>query len=154
MRQATGLPVIAAGGIMDGRGVAAALALGAVAAQMGTAFLLSDQSAVSTPWRRAIETAPDDPTRLTRAFSGRYARGIENDFMRQLRPVEREVPAYPVQNRLTQALRAGSAKLDDPEAISLWAGQAVGLAEAGDAAVLVRRWWDEARAVARQLAAR
>ena len=154
VRQATGLPVIAAGGIMDGRGVAAALALGAVAAQMGTAFLLSDQSAVSTPWRRAIETAPDDPTRLTRAFSGRYARGIENDFMRLLRPVEREVPAYPVQNRLTQALRAGSAKLDDPEAISLWAGQAVGLAEAGDAAVLVRRWWDEARAVARQLAAR
>jgi nitronate monooxygenase len=154
VRQATGLPVIAAGGIMDGRGVAAALALGAVAAQMGTAFLLSDQTAASKPWRRAIETAPDDPTRLTRAFSGRFARGIENDFTRTMRPMEREVPAYPVQNRLTQALRAGAARLDDPQAMSLWAGQAVRLAEPGDAGDMVRRWWDEAKTVARELSER
>ena len=108
---AVDLPVIAAGGIMDGRGVAAALALGAVAAQMGTAFLLSDETAISTPWRsRAIETAPDDPTRLTRAITGRHARGIETRFMRQMRPVEAEVPAYPVQNRLTQPMRAAAAR--------------------------------------------
>jgi nitronate monooxygenase len=154
VRQATGLPVIAAGGIMDGPGVAAALALGAVAAQMGAAFLLSDQSAISAAWRRAIEAAPDDPTRLTRAFSGRFARGIENRFMREMRPVEREVPAYPVQNRLTQALRAGAAKQDDPEAISLWAGQGIRLAEPGDAGAMVQRWWGEAKDVARVLAAR
>src|SRR5690606_2404607 len=62
IRAAVDLPVIAAGGIMDGRGVAAALALGAAAAQIGTAFLLSDQTAISAPWRRAVEAAGDDPT--------------------------------------------------------------------------------------------
>ena len=139
------LPVIAAGGIMDGRGVAAVLALGAVAAQMGTAFLLADQTMVSKPWRRSIETAKDDPTRLTRAFSGRYARGIENDFMRQMRPVEQAVPAYPVQNRLTQPLRAAAAARDDPQVLSLWAGQAVKLAGPGDAGDLVEQWWSQAK---------
>ena len=154
VRRAAAVPVIAAGGIMDGRGVAAALALGAAAAQMGTAFLLADQSMVSPPWRRAIETAEDDSTRLTRAFSGRYARGIENDFMRRMRPVEHAVPAYPVQNRLTQPLRAGAAKAGDTSVMSLWAGQAVTLAEPGDAGVLVQRWWAEAKTVAQEVAAR
>lgn len=152
--QATGLPVIAAGGIMDGRGVAAALALGAVAAQMGTAFLLTDQTAASSAWQRAARTASDDPTRVTRAFSGRYARGVENDFMRRMRPIEDEVPAYPVQNRLTQPLRAAGARMDDPEVISLWAGQGVKLASPGDAGALVEQWWAQAQAVARNLAAR
>ncbi|HEX5379008.1 MAG TPA: nitronate monooxygenase [Phenylobacterium sp.] len=154
IRAAVDLPVIAAGGIMDGRGVAAALALGASAAQMGTAFLLSDQSTVSRPWRRALETAPDDPTRLTRAFTGRHARGIENRFMRELRAVEGEVPAYPVQNRLTQALRAAAARADEPDLVSLWAGQGVRLAQAGDAGAQVKAWWEEARAASRGLAAR
>ena len=154
VRRAAAVPVIAAGGIMDGRGVAAALALGAAAAQMGTAFLLADQSMVSPPWRRAIETAEDDRTRLTRAFSGRYARGIENDFMRQMRPVEADVPAYPIQNRLTQALRAGAAKAGDASVLSLWAGQAATLAEPGDAGALVQRWWAEAKTVAQEVAAR
>ena len=154
IRAAIDLPVIAAGGIMDGRGVAAALALGAAAAQMGTAFLLANQTAVSEPWRRALEAAGDDPTRLTRAFTGRHARGIENRFMREMRGVEDEVPAYPMQNRLTQALRAAAAKADSPEMISLWAGQAVGLAKPGDAGEMVRGWWGEARATARALHAR
>jgi nitronate monooxygenase len=154
VRRTAAVPVIAAGGIMDGRGVAAALALGAAAAQMGTAFLLADQSMVSPPWRRAIETTDDDRTRLTRAFSGRYARGIENDFMRQMRPVEAEVPAYPIQNRLTQSLRAGAAKAGDASVLSLWAGQAVTLAEPGDAGALMQRWWAEAKAAAQEVAAR
>jgi nitronate monooxygenase len=154
VRRAAAVPVIAAGGIMDGRGVAAALALGAAAAQMGTAFLLADQSMVSPPWRRAIETTEDDRTRLTRAFSGRYARGIENDFMRQMRPVEAEIPAYPIQNRLTQALRAGAAKAGDASVLSLWAGQAATLAQPGDAAAMVQRWWAEAKTVAQEVAAR
>jgi nitronate monooxygenase len=151
---AVDLPVIAAGGIMDGRGVAAVLALGAKAAQMGTAFLLTDQATTSAPWRRAIAQAPDDPTRLTRAFSGRFARGIENRFMREMRAVERDVPAYPVQNRLTQPLRAAAAAAGDAEMLSLWAGQAVKLAGPGDAETLVRRWWSEAQAASRALAAR
>ncbi|HEX4179330.1 MAG TPA: nitronate monooxygenase [Caulobacteraceae bacterium] len=145
IRAAVNLPVIAAGGIMDGRGVAAALALGAVAAQMGTAFLLADQTMVSAPWRRSIETAKDDPTRLTRAFTGRYARGIENEFMRRMRPLEHAAPDYPVQNRLTQPLRAAAAARDDPQALSLWAGQAVKLAAGGDAGALVEQWWSEAK---------
>lgn len=154
VRRAVSIPVVAAGGIMDGRGVAAALALGAVAAQMGSAFLLADQSMASPPWRRAIETAADDPTRLTRAFSGRHARGIENDFTREMRPIENEVPAYPVQNRLTQPLRSAAAKVGDTSVMSLWAGQAVKLAEPGDAGALVQRWWAEAKAVAGELSAR
>jgi nitronate monooxygenase len=152
--RAVPVPVIAAGGIMDGRGVAAALALGAAAAQMGSAFLLADQSMVSPPWRRAIETAEDDSTRLSRAFSGRHARGIENDFMRRMRTVEGDVPAYPIQNRLTTPLRSAATKADDTSVMSLWAGQAVTLAEPGDAGALVQRWWAEAKAVAREVAKR
>jgi nitronate monooxygenase len=154
IRQAVDLPLIAAGGIMDGRGVAAALALGADAVQMGTAFLVSDQTAISVPWRRAIETAGDDPTRLTRAFTGRHARGIENRYMREMRGVENEVPAYPIQNRLTQPLRAAAAAAGEPDMISLWAGQGVRLAQGGDAGELVRRWWREAGEAAQSLAQR
>jgi nitronate monooxygenase len=148
------LPVITAGGIMDGRGVAAALALGAKAAQMGTAFLLSDQATTPAPWRQAVEAAPDDPTMLTRAFSGRYARGLENRFTRDMRAVESDVPAYPVQNRLTQPLRAAATKAGEADLISLWAGQAVRLARRGDAGDMIRAWWAEAQVVARDLAVR
>jgi nitronate monooxygenase len=154
IRAAVDLPVIAAGGIMDGRGVAAALALGASAVQMGTAFLLADEATTPAPWRRAIGEASDDPTRLTRAFSGRHARGIENRFMRLMHGVQDDVPAYPVQNRLTQPLRAAATQADDPELLSLWAGQAVRLAQPGRAADLVRRWWAEAGEAAGAVAAR
>ena len=154
IRAAVPLPVIAAGGIMDGRGVAAALALGASAVQMGTAFLLADEATTPAPWRRAINEASDDATRLTRAFSGRYARGIENRFMRLMHGVQHDVPAYPVQNRLTQPLRAAAAQADDPELMSLWAGQAVRLAQPGRAADMVRRWWAEAGEAAEAVAAR
>jgi nitronate monooxygenase len=154
IRQAVDLPVIAAGGIMDGRGVAAALALGAAAAQMGTAFLLADEATASKAWQGAVADALDDPTRLTRAFTGRYARGIENRFMREMRPVEAEVPAYPVQNRLTQPLRAAAAQAGQPDMISLWAGQGVRLARRAGADDLVRTWWNEAKLAAKDLAAR
>jgi nitronate monooxygenase len=150
---ATGLPTLAAGGIMDGRGVAAALALGAAAVQMGTAFLLADEATISPPWRGALEAADDDPTRLTRALTGRHARGLETRFMREMRAVENEVPAYPVQNRLTQPLRAAAAAAGDADLLSLWAGQGVKLARPGRAADLVAQWWDEAKATAQALAA-
>ena len=154
VRAAVDLPVIAAGGIMDGRGVAAVLALGAAAAQMGTAFLLAEEATTSAPWRRAVASAGDDATRLTRAFTGRYARGMENRFMRLMHGAQDDVPAYPVQNRLTQPLRAAATQADDPELISLWAGQGVGLARPGRAEEMVRRWWAEARDAATELAAR
>ena len=152
--QAVDLPVVAAGGIMDGRGVAAALALGACAVQMGTAFLLADEAIIGPTWKQAIGAAGDDATRLTRAFSGRYARGIENRFMRELRAHEEDVPAYPVQNRLTQPLRAAAEKAGDPEMISLWAGQGVTLAQPGAAGEMVRRWWAQAQSTAQELAVR
>ncbi|TAJ74719.1 MAG: nitronate monooxygenase [Phenylobacterium sp.] len=154
IRAAVDLPVVAAGGIMDGRGVAAGLALGAAAVQMGTAFLLADEAVTSRPWRRAAEVATDDPTRLTRAFTGRHARGIENRFMRLMHGVQDDVPAYPVQNRLTQPMRAAAAKADDPELLSLWAGQAVRLARPGRAGDMIRAWWAEAAEVADAVAAR
>ncbi|WP_091740345.1 NAD(P)H-dependent flavin oxidoreductase [Phenylobacterium immobile] len=154
IRAVIDLPVIAAGGIMDGRGVAAVLALGASAAQMGTAFLLSDQATTSSPWRQALAAAPDEATRLTRAFTGRHARGLENRFMREMRSDEDLVPAYPVQNRLTQPLRAASTAAGDPEQISLWAGQGARLAATGDAGARVLRWWEEAKAASSQLSAR
>ncbi|MEW5684577.1 MAG: nitronate monooxygenase [Pseudomonadota bacterium] len=154
IRAAVDLPVIAAGGIMDGRGVAAALALGAAAVQMGTAFLLADEAVTSKPWRRAAEAAGDDATRLTRAFTGRHARGVENRFMRTMREVEGEVPAYPVQNRLTQPMRAAAAGADDPQMLSLWAGQGVSLARTGGAGDMIRRWWAEAREAADAVSAR
>ncbi len=151
---AVDLPVIAAGGIMDGRGVAAALALGVSAVQMGSAFLLSDEAIVGPVWQKAITDAPADATRLTRAFSGRYARGIENRFVREMAAVQEEVPAYPVQNRLTQAMRAAADKAGDPELMSLWAGQAVKLARPGRAGEMVKLWWREAQAAAQALSAR
>lgn len=154
VRAAVDLPVIAAGGIMDGHGVAAALALGAEAVQMGTAFLLADEAVTSLPWRRAIAGAGDDPTRLTRAFTGRHARGIQNRFMREMQSIQNEVPDYPVQNRLTQPLRLAAAVADDPDMISLWAGQGVALAPTGAAADLLRQWWAEAGDAARGVVAR
>lgn len=154
IRAAVDLPVIAAGGIMDGKGVAAVLALGASAAQMGTAFLLADQTGVSAPWRAVLETPGDDSTRLTRAFTGRHARGIENRFMREMRASENDVLAYPVQNRLTQPLRAAAARANDADVLSLWAGQGVSLARAGEAGDMVRRWWAEARQAAQALVQR
>ncbi|MDP3634425.1 nitronate monooxygenase family protein [Phenylobacterium sp.] len=154
IRAAVDIPVIAAGGIMDGKGVAAALALGADAVQMGTAFLLADQTAVSAPWRSALESAGDDPTRLTRAFTGRHARGIENRFMREMRGVEDDVPAYPIQNRLTQPLRAAAAKAGEAQMLSLWAGQGVRLAKPGDAGEMVGQWWEEAKQASQALAER
>ena len=151
---AVDLPVIAAGGIMDGRGVAAALALGASAVQMGSAFLLADEAINGATWQQAIRDAPADATRLTRAFSGRYARGIENRFVRAMRGQQEDVPAYPVQNRLTQAMRAAADKAGDPELMSLWAGQAVTLARSGTAGEMVKAWWVEAQAAAQALAVR
>lgn len=154
IRAAVDLPVIAAGGIMDGRGVAAVLALGASAAAMGSAFLLTEESLMGPVWRKAVAGAGDDATALTRAFTGRHARGVENRFMREMKAVENEAPEYPVQYRLSQPLRAAAEKAGDPGAMPLWAGQGIALAGAGKAGDLVRQWWNEARQTAAELSAR
>jgi nitronate monooxygenase len=132
----TGLPLIASGGIADAAGVAAALAAGARAAQIGTAFMLCPEAGTSALQRAAL-TRPGT-TALTRAFSGRRARGIVNDFMREHEA--RAPSAYPQVHHLTSPLRAAARAAGDPEAINLWAGQAYGLARELPAAELVKAW--------------
>jgi nitronate monooxygenase len=119
------IPVIAAGGIMDGRGIAASLALGATAVQMGTAFLATRQSAISTEWKQSLRAAKPNETCLTRAFSGRYARGLRNEFVADFEANQSNLPAYPVQNALTAGLRKQAAVVGNAQLLSLWAGQAV-----------------------------
>jgi nitronate monooxygenase len=132
------LPLVAAGGIVDGAGVAAVVAAGARAAQIGTAFMRCPEAGTSPAHREAL--TDDAPTKLTRAFTGRRARGIVNAFMREH---DAEAPsAYPHVSFLTAATRARGTR----DSISLWAGQAHVLAEEAPAADLVHRWSADARA--------
>lgn len=130
-------PVIAAGGIMDGRGIAASLALGASAACLGTAFLRCPEAGTSAPYRAALREAKDASTVITRAFSGRAARGLANRFTRAL--ANGPLAPYPVQNSLTREIRAAAVKAGNPEFLSLWAGQGVAMARDEGAAELVLR---------------
>ncbi|MFC5477506.1 NAD(P)H-dependent flavin oxidoreductase [Massilia suwonensis] len=115
------IPVIAAGGIMTGADIKRALQLGARAVQMGTAFLVTDEASIHPAYRARLLSG-EGVTRLTRSFSGRYARGIENGFMRRMAAVEAQVPPYPIQNALTGSIRAAAAKSGDTENMSMWAG--------------------------------
>lgn len=147
------IPVVAAGGIMDGRGVAAAQALGAQAAQMGTAFLVCPESAIAPAYRQALAQAQETDTRLTRVFSGRPARGIVNPMMGALAADEDTVPPYPVQNALTGPLRRAAAAQGRASHLSLWAGQGVPAARVLPAAELVRTLEIEWHAARQKLAA-
>ena len=145
------IPVIAAGGIMDGRGITAALALGAQAVQLGTAFLACPESAITPAQRSAMAGAQASDTRLTRIFSGRPARGIINDAMRALAPHEADIPAYPIQNALMGPVRRAAAQAGDAEYIALWAGQGVGAARALAAGALAQALAQEWRIARRRL---
>jgi nitronate monooxygenase len=141
LAQACDLPLVASGGIADGSGVAAVLAAGARAAQIGTGFMRCPESGTSAAHLEALARAGQ--TELTRAFTGRRARGIVNRFMRAH---DRDAPsAYPQLNHLTAPLRAAARAAGDPEAINLWAGESHGLARELPAAELVRLFSDEAR---------
>lgn len=139
--QAVSIPVIAAGGIMDGAGIAAVQALGAQAAQMGTAFLVCDEARIPEPHRLALLAARGGTaaTRITRAFSGREARGIVNTYMQAMQPLEARLPPYPILNALTGPLRKAAAEAGDAQYLSLWAGQGVPLARPLPAAQLIER---------------
>jgi nitronate monooxygenase len=126
------VPVIAAGGIADRRGVAAAFALGAQGVQVGTAFLRTRQSAATEGHRQAIATAPDTGTVLTRAMSGRLARGIPNRAMRHIE-TSGVIAPFPAQNWLTGVFRAAAGERGDEDLVSLWAGQSAALAVRDDA---------------------
>jgi nitronate monooxygenase len=135
------VPVIASGGIMDGRGIAAALALGASAVQLGTAFLTCPESGVPNAYQEAILHAREDQTQITRAFSGRPARGIVNRFMTEVESdhATDAILPFPLQNALTRPLRSAAAKQGRAEFLSLWAGQGVRLARRESAAELIAR---------------
>lgn len=149
-----GVAVIAAGGIMDGRGIAAAQALGAEAAQMGTAFLVCPESGIGSAYRRALAGAVATDTRTTRIFSGRPARAIANRMAEQLQALEDSVPAYPIQNALTGALRRAAAQAGRGDYLSMWAGQGVAAARPLPAAALVAQLEEEWRAAITTLSAR
>lgn len=126
--RAVNIPVIAAGGIMDGADIRQALQAGARAVQMGTAFLVCEEAGIHAAYKRKLIAAGQTPTRLTRTFTGRYARGLENDYMALMEAVQQELPAYPVMNALTTPLRAAAAERGDTGLMSLWAGTGVGRA--------------------------
>ncbi len=133
VREAVDLPLVATGGIMTAGAVEAVLAAGAAAAQAGTAFLLCPEAGTSEPHRRAV--ASSVPTALTRAFSGRLARGVRNRFMDEhghAAPV-----AYPEVHHATSPLRAAARAAGDADAVNLWAGEAHALARAVPAAEVV-----------------
>lgn len=117
------IPVVAAGGIMDGRGLVAALALGAQGIQMGTRFLTANESGAHPVYKNALLESTEESTVITKAFSGRPARGIKNEFIKQFEAIHVEPLPYPIQNALTRDIRNASARLNNPEYMSLWAGQ-------------------------------
>jgi len=136
---AVDVPVIAAGGIADGRGFAAALMLGAAGVQVGTAFLRCPEAETSPVHRAALSDAGDDATVLTNVITGRPARGIVNRLVREVGPLSDDAPAFPYATAGTGPLRTVAETNGSGEFSPLWAGQAVALAEELPAAEVVRR---------------
>jgi len=142
------VPVLATGGIADGRGVAAALALGASAAQIGTGFLRCPEAKLPSAWANALPQMPPEGTLLTRAFSGRAGRSIATDYVRAAASADAPAPApYPVQRGLTTAMRAAAAQNNDVQRMQAWAGQSAAMAQARPAAEIVRLCWEVAQAI-------
>ena len=142
------VPVIAAGGIGDARGIVAAMALGAAAVQIGTAYLLTPESTISPIYRAALKTAREDQTVLTNVFTGRPARGLVNRAIRELGPMSSEAPAFPNATNATLPLRMKAEAAGSGEFTSLWSGQAprfarempAGELTQGLAADALKRW--------------
>jgi nitronate monooxygenase len=139
------VPVVAAGGIADGRGLAAALALGAQGAQLGTRFLLATESGVFSDYRLRISAARDADTIITTALSGRPARGLPNRIIREIEALGSPSFGWPKQAATIGDVRGAAESADNGELTSLWCGQAAGLAtEALSAAAIVRAIMEEA----------
>ena len=143
-------PVVATGGIADGRGVAAALTLGASAAQIGTGFLRCPEAKIPPAWADALARAAPENTMVSRVFSGRAGRSIATDYARAATAPDAPPPApYPVQRALTAAMRSAAQRAGDLQRMQAWAGQSAALARAEPAAEAVGRIWQEARALLR-----
>ena len=132
------VPVIAAGGIADGRGIAAAFALGACGVQIGTAYLRCPESTVIPAARTALAQARDDSTVITNVMTGRPARGVANRLMREVGPISADAPAFPHAATALGPLKTAAEKLGKVDFTNLWAGQAVRLGREMPAAELTR----------------
>jgi nitronate monooxygenase len=132
------VPVIAAGGIADGRGIAAAFALGAAGVQIGSAYLRCPESRVIAPARVALAQARDDSTVITNVMTGRPARGVANRVMREVGPISPDAPAFPHSATALGPLKVAAEKLGKVDFTNLWAGQAVRMGREMPAAELTR----------------
>ncbi|MFJ4142687.1 NAD(P)H-dependent flavin oxidoreductase [Pseudomonas sp. NPDC089734] len=136
---AVSVPVIAAGGIAEGRSVAAAFILGASAVQVGTAYLFCPEAKVSPLHHQALRSAKDSQTALTNIFTGRPARGIVNRIMSEMGPMSAMAPDFPLAGGALTPLRAKAEPQGNPGFMNLWAGQAVGIKHELSAAALTRQ---------------
>jgi len=145
---AVNIPVVATGGIADGRAIAAALLLGASAVQIGTAFLRCPEAKIPSAWAYAIGKAAPEDTVITRTMTGRPARSIATEYVRAAMAPTAPPPApYPVQRGLTQPMREAAAKANDVARMQAWAGQSARLARAEPAGEVVHRLWHETQAL-------
>ncbi|PPU69511.1 NAD(P)H-dependent flavin oxidoreductase [Xanthomonas pisi] len=142
------IPVVAAGGIADARGIAAALTLGASAVQIGTGLLRTPEAALPSAWADALAAAEPEHTQPTRAFSGRLGRALLTPYVRAATAPDAPPPApYPVQRGLTAAMRQAAARDNRLAAMQAWAGQSAWMAPAQPAGELVAQWWAQAQAL-------
>ncbi|MEH6939339.1 nitronate monooxygenase [Bacillus sp. JJ664] len=142
------IPVIASGGIMDGRGLVAALVLGAQGVQMGTRFLTSNESGAHISYQEKLLKSTEESTVITNSFSGRPARGIKNEFIEHWENIDIEPLPFPIQNTITRDIRNAAASQNNTDYMSLWAGQGLRMLTSGQGAEeIIEEILEEARAI-------
>lgn len=154
LRDAVEIPVLAAGGIMNGQAIAACLALGAAAAQMGTAFLASEECGFGAVQKQALLAAGEEGTALTQAFTGKPARGLRNRFMVEAFEKHLPVAGFPTQHGITSDLRRAAAERQRPDLMAIWAGQGVAEIRRGRVADLMATFNAELKQSLAELAQR